>query len=66
MTAVVCCNPLAIALTANGFGTELSLVNEAHKTLEGASAMASHDRLKQLVHYIEHREPCFPFDLAGR
>jgi hypothetical protein len=27
---------------------------------------ASLVRLRELVHYIERREPCFPFDLAGR
>jgi hypothetical protein len=39
--------------------------------LEDTSASArledrSRDRLKELINYIEHREPCFPFDLAGR
>jgi hypothetical protein len=41
------------------------------KTLEAAAATARQEncatnRLKELVHYIEHRERCFPFDLAGR
>jgi hypothetical protein len=34
------------------------------------SSDASHDdaiaRLRELIHYIEHREPCFPSDLVGR
>jgi hypothetical protein len=43
----------------------------ASKTLETAPPTAPHEnynttRLKELVHYIERREPCFPFDLAGR
>ena len=43
----------------------------ASMPFEVASATAPHEnysatRLKELVHYIERREPCFPFDLAGR
>jgi hypothetical protein len=42
----------------------------ASRILE-APATAPHEndapnRLKELVAYIERREPCFPFDLAGR
>jgi hypothetical protein len=40
----------------------------ASRTMEAASVTTcpGTNRLKELVHYIERREPCFPFDLAGR
>ena len=49
----------------------LGLLRDFMASRTAASATAPHEnectnRLNELVDYIERREPCFPFDLAGR
>jgi hypothetical protein len=43
-----------------------STTPEAALPLASLESEGRPDRLKELVDYIERREPCFPFDLAGR
>jgi hypothetical protein len=62
------CLPVVTGSKEEGVLLGLLSAFMASRTMEAASATTppGTNRLKELVHYIERREPCFPFDLAGR